>query len=76
MLWVGGGILVHGLEHFGLTAIPHLVEGLAHGAAAVPAIGPVLGWAATAAAFAVVGLIVGAVVVLALRLVPKRRRAA
>ena len=72
MLWVGGGILVHGLDHFGLTAIPHVVEGLAHGAAAVPGLGAVTGWAAMAAGFAVVGLAVGGVLVGARRLVPRR----
>src|SRR5687767_7491024 len=29
MLWVGGGIIVHGLEHFHWTPIPHWIEGLA-----------------------------------------------
>lgn len=33
MLWVGGGILVHGLEHFGLTPIPRAVDALSHWAA-------------------------------------------
>src|SRR5690606_369575 len=26
MLWVGGGILVHGLEQFGLNLVPHFIE--------------------------------------------------
>ena len=53
MLWVGGGIIVHGLEHFHLTPIPHWVEGLSHWAGAVPAIGPVTAWLAMAASFVV-----------------------
>ncbi len=28
MLWVGGGIIVHGLEHFHLTPVPHFIETL------------------------------------------------
>jgi hypothetical protein len=76
MLWVGGGILVHGLEHFGLMAVPHVVEGLAAWAAGVPGVGALTGWAATAAAFGVVGLAVGGVLVGALagvrRLAPRR----
>ncbi len=28
MLWVGGGIIVHGLEHFGLNAVPHVIHDL------------------------------------------------
>jgi hypothetical protein len=72
MLWVGGGIIVHGLDHFGLTAVPQVVEGLAHGAAAVPGVGAATGWVTMAAAFAVVGLAVGGVLVGARRLVPGR----
>jgi predicted DNA repair protein MutK len=30
MLWVGGGIIVHGLEHFHLTPVPHWVEAASH----------------------------------------------
>lgn len=32
MIWVGGGIVVHGLTSFGLPQLDHLIEGLAHGA--------------------------------------------
>ena len=67
MLWVGGGIIVHGLEHFHLTPLPHLVEQLAHWAGGVPAVGAVTGWLATATASAIVGLIVGGIVVGVLR---------
>jgi predicted DNA repair protein MutK len=61
MLWVGGGIIVHGLEHFHLTPIPHWVEGFSHWAHGVPGIGAVTGWLAFALGSAVVGLIVGGV---------------
>ncbi len=37
MLWVGGGIILHGLEDFGLGALPHAVQGFA------AAIGAVMG---------------------------------
>jgi len=67
MLWVGGGIIVHGLHHFGLDGVPHIVERLGHVAGTVPAIGPVTGWLATAAASGVVGLAVGGAAVLAMR---------
>jgi uncharacterized protein len=30
MIWVGGGIIVHGLTEFGLPQIDHLIEGIAH----------------------------------------------
>ena len=38
MLWVGGGIIIHGLEEFGLSGIGHAVHGIAEAAAhALPA---------------------------------------
>ncbi|MBO9545068.1 DUF808 domain-containing protein [Caulobacter sp.] len=61
MLWVGGGIIVHGLEHFHLTPIPHWVEGFSHWAHGVPGIGAVTSWLAFALGSAVVGLVVGGV---------------
>jgi predicted DNA repair protein MutK len=76
MLWVGGGIIVHGLEHFHWTPIPLWVEAASHWAAAVPGVGPVTGWLAFAAGSAVVGLVVGGVIVGALHLIPKRAGAA
>ncbi|MBW6525513.1 DUF808 domain-containing protein [Sphingomonas sp. RHCKR7] len=60
MLWVGGGILLHGAETLGWRAPQHLVHHLAerveHG---VPALGAVLGWLLTATLSGVVGLAVG-----------------
>jgi predicted DNA repair protein MutK len=73
MLWVGGGILVHGLEHFHLSPIPVWVEAFSHWAGAAPTVGPVLGWIAFALGSAVVGLLVGGVIVGLLHLRPKSR---
>lgn len=70
MLWVGGGIVVHGLEHFHLTPIPGWVEGASHWAAMVPAIGPVTGWLAFAVGSALVGLVIGGVIVGVLHFLP------
>lgn len=72
MLWVGGGILVHGMHEYGLDLIPDLVERFGRWAGGVPVIGGATGWAATAAASALVGLVVGAAVVGAAHLIPKR----
>lgn len=72
MLWVGGGIIVHGLHAYHFGPIPGWVEALGHWAASVPVIGPVTGWIATAGASAVVGLIVGAVIVTILHLIPRK----
>jgi predicted DNA repair protein MutK len=73
MLWVGGGIIVHGLEHFHLTPIPLWVEGLSHRAALVPSIGGLAGWITFAVGSAIVGFIVGAVIAGVIHLLPKRR---
>ncbi|WP_076072880.1 DUF808 domain-containing protein [Sphingomonas montana] len=64
MLWVGGQILVHGLEVFGITGPAHLIhDWAAAAAAAVPAIGGALSWAVTAACDGLVGVVVGAIIV-------------
>ncbi|HWW26050.1 MAG TPA: DUF808 domain-containing protein [Caulobacter sp.] len=75
MLWVGGGIIVHGLEHFHLTPVPHWVESASHWAGGVPGIGPVTGWLAMAASSALVGLVVGGVIVGVLHLIPRKKAA-
>ena len=67
MLWVGGGIIVHGLHVFGIEALPALVEAAADAAGAVRGVGPFTGWLATVAASAVVGLVVGGAIVAALK---------
>jgi predicted DNA repair protein MutK len=63
MLWVGGGILVHGLHALGYHApeemIHHAAESVAHLA---PSAGGILNWVASAGIAAVLGLIVGAIV--------------
>lgn len=76
MLWVGGGILIHGLEHFHLTPIPHWAEAFRHAAEAVPGIGAITGWLAFALASALMGLVVGGVIVGLLHLAPRRSRPA
>ena len=76
MLWVGGGIIVHGMEEFGLTSLPHLIHHLADAAAsAVPPIGPVIDWAINAIGAGIVGLMVGGVIT-ALFLAIRRKRTA
>jgi predicted DNA repair protein MutK len=60
MIWVGGGIVVHGLETFGLGFIEHGVEGFAHWAETLaPQIGGLLAELATIAADLVIGLLLG-----------------
>lgn len=65
MLWVGGGILVHGLEEFHLTAIPHAAEALAAVFARLVPFAPGVGhWFGFALASALVGLVAGGILAL------------
>ncbi|SFB81549.1 hypothetical protein SAMN05428997_102190 [Bosea sp. CRIB-10] len=60
MLWVGGGIIIHGLAGYGLAGIEHVIHDVAVVVGkAWPALTGVLEWLTTAAASAVFGLIVG-----------------
>ena len=60
MIWVGGGIIVHGLERFGFGWPAHAIHSAgAATAAAVPVAGGLAGWLVEAAASGVVGLVVG-----------------
>jgi hypothetical protein len=65
MLWVGGGILLHGLEELHLAGpVPHLVHEAARraGEAAGPA-GGIVSWLVTALAGALVGIVIGGIIV-------------
>jgi len=73
MLWVGGGILVHGLEHFHVMFPAGPLHHATEWAATVPLIGPVLGWLIFAAGSAVTGLALGAALVLGMRLVKRKK---
>ena len=69
MLWVGGGILLHGLEELHLAGpVPHWIHefALSAGAAAGPMSG-LVSWLITALAGALVGVVVGGIIVLIVR---------
>ena len=73
MLWVGGGILLHGMEEMGLGAIPHAAHDIAdHLAAATGPVGPIVGWLAYAIASAIAGAIVGGILVIIVRQFTRR----
>jgi uncharacterized protein len=65
MLWVGGGILVHGLHEFGVHGVPEIVDAAREAAGSISVVGPVTGWLAQATLSALVGLIVGGLIALA-----------
>ncbi|MCK1638683.1 DUF808 domain-containing protein [Bradyrhizobium sp. 157] len=61
MIWVGGGIILHGLEVFGPPAIEHAVKAAAEAAAhAVPPVAAIVEWVVEAAISGVIGLLIGA----------------
>ncbi|HEX8257509.1 MAG TPA: DUF808 domain-containing protein [Allosphingosinicella sp.] len=64
MIWVGGGIIVHGLEEFGVAGPGHLIHDVAAAAGhAVPALHAAVEWVVAAAGAGLVGLVVGAPIV-------------
>lgn len=73
MVWVGGGIIVHGLEDFGLTTMPHALHAAAEGAVhAIGVLPGVVAWLVTAIGSGIVGLIVGGAIAGALHLLPRK----
>jgi predicted DNA repair protein MutK len=74
MIWVGGGIIVHGLEAFGIAEPAHLIHDLAlRTAHAAPVLHGLIEWTVGAAGSGLFGLGVGVLIVLGLKLVPRRR---
>jgi predicted DNA repair protein MutK len=74
MLWVGGGIILHGLEELGIAGPAHVAHGIQQALAdATGPLGPVAGWLGYAVASAIVGLVLGAVVAVVVHLVAKAR---
>ena len=74
MLWVGGGILLHGVEELHLAGpLPHLIHDLSTraGAAAGP-VGGIAAWLVTALAGALAGLLIGGLIVLVVRQLTSR----
>ena len=73
MVWVGGGIIVHGMEAFGFTAIPHVIHHAAEVAAAASGVlSGVVGWLVGAIGSGIVGIVIGGVIAGLLHLLPRR----
>ena len=71
MLWVGGGILAHGLEELHiLEPVPEFIHHVA-GMAAVGPAAAVLEWIVGAIGSAIVGLVLGGTIVMAIRLLTR-----
>ena len=76
MLWVGGHILLVGTDDLGWRGPYALVQHAEEAVHGVAAVGGVLAWLVNTLASALIGLVVGALVVLVLHLLPRRKRAA
>ncbi|WP_299307877.1 DUF808 domain-containing protein [uncultured Croceicoccus sp.] len=67
MLWVGGGIILHGLEELGVPGPAHVVHDIQHHVElATGALSGVLGWLSYATVSALVGLALGFVIAILL----------
>jgi predicted DNA repair protein MutK len=76
MLWVGGHILLVGVDELGWHGPYSLVHHLEEAVHGVAGVGGLLGWLVNTLASALVGLVVGAVVVAVMHVLPKRKKAA
>lgn len=76
MLWVGGGIILHGLEVLGVHGPADVAHSVQHAVeAATGPLGGVLGWLAYAVLSALVGVVLGAVVAVVVHVVGHMRGA-
>lgn len=77
MLWVGGHILLVGVDDLGWHGPYELVHHLEGAAAdALPAIGGAMSWTVNTLASALIGVLVGVVVVAVMHVLPRRSKAA
>lgn len=64
MIWVGGGIIVHGLETYGFISVSHTIHHAAELVAhALPFAQAAVEWVVSAAGAGVIGLVVGIVLI-------------
>lgn len=74
MIWVGGGIIVHGLETFGITGPAHIIHDISdHAGALVAPVAGAVAWIVGATLSGVVGLVIGGVIVAAVHAIQSAR---
>ena len=74
MLWVGGHILLVGIDELGWHALYDAVHHLEEAVAGVAGIGGVLAWVVNTLASALLGLVVGAIIVAVMHVIPRRSK--
>jgi predicted DNA repair protein MutK len=73
MLWVGGGIVIHGMEEFGIAEPGHSIHHFAEAAGAgMGAMGPTVTWLLSALGSGLFGIALGGIIVAALHLRPRK----
>lgn len=76
MIWVGGGIILHGMHQFHITPLPEMLDHAALGAAeAVGAAKGLVNWVVHAIGSGIFGMIVGGIVVAIHHMVAKKKTA-
>lgn len=74
MLWVGGGIILHAMEEYGLAEPAHSIHHFAEVAgAAAGGLGAAVTWFVGAAGAGIFGIVVGGIIVAALHLRPGQK---
>jgi uncharacterized protein len=64
MVWVGGGIIIHGLEGYGLAGLGHVIHDIATAAGhALPSLGGAVEWLVSAIGSGLFGLVLGALLI-------------
>jgi predicted DNA repair protein MutK len=64
MIWVGGGIIIHGLAGYGWAGVEHVIHDVAVAVAqTVPALAGTLEWLVSAAAAGLFGLVLGGLLI-------------
>jgi uncharacterized protein len=75
MIWVGGGIIMHGIEEFGFKALPQFVHHLAEQAgASVPFASGFIVWLVSAIGAGILGIILGGIIVAIHHAIVKARK--
>lgn len=73
MIWVGGGIVLHGMHEFHITPLPEMLDHLSVAAgAAVPAATGLVSWLTHAIGSGIFGVIIGGIIVAVHHLLPKK----
>jgi hypothetical protein len=72
MLWVGGGILLHGIEELGFKTLPHAVHETATAIAEnFGPLHPLVHWLSSAIAAAIIGILIGGIIAVIVRQLTK-----